>query len=259
MQRLSVAITTAPRPESYLGRTLASLTAAGATDIHVFSEPGTDLRCLQEFPASLIQRKDRRGNFRNWMEAARAMLDTGAEMILMAEDDVLFGQSSLKDALDVWSTLGNVGFLSLYTATHYQLEWHLKIGDRIIKRFRAEDVARGKVETHPGSHVEPYEFPEGVMAPQIDSLYGALALLFHRDILARVVENDVAKFWKDRYRHLPSSELSCVDTCIGEIMNVLHLKMWFFNPGRAQHIGEKSSIDVLREISPFRRSHKVLL
>lgn len=264
MQRIAIAVTTAPRGTVYLGTTLRSLAAAGAKNAYVFAEPDTDLACLNSVPSScavsLTKRVDRRGNFRNWMEAAKTMLATKHEYILMAEDDVLFGKTSLGDALEVFPRLENAGFLSLYTPTHYQMEWQLTAASgELLGRYETEDVAVRRAIKLPGSHVRIYEYPEGIMSPKIDSLFGALALLFHRDILAKVVEHDIAKEWKDRYRQLSSKNLACVDSCIGEIMNVLHLKMWYFNPGRAQHIGEVSCVNPDFGLSARRKSLKVLL
>lgn len=262
--QLGIAITTAPRPISYISQTAQSLIAAGADRLHVFAEPGSDLSSLRSMPGcpiELVQRMSRRGNFRNWMESARCMLEQDNEFILMCEDDVQFGRTSIQDGLTAYPSLKNVGFVSLYTPTHYQRLWQvLDAGGRLIgKEYESVDVARHLASKIEGRTVVARDFQEGVYAHRFKSLYGALGLLFHRDMLAMVVGHDIAKFWKDRYRELPSEKLACVDTCIGEIMLVIHKDCYFFNPSRAQHIGEVSVVDPLKLLDPFRVSSNVLL
>ena len=226
--KLAIAITTAPRAAVYLGQTAKSLVTAGAKHLYIFSEPGADVSCIDtacDCSFSLVQRLTRRGNFRNWMEAARQMLDeTDAELILMCEDDVQFGSTSINDALAAWPTLENPGFLSLYTPGHYN---------------------------PPGT-------PDGVWCPKIQSVYGALGLLFNRGSLSEIIKHDTAKFWKDRYRMLSSEKLACVDTCIGETCMMLHKKMYYFSPSRAQHLGEVSSIDTLKTCPERRQASSFL-
>jgi hypothetical protein len=261
--QLGAAVITAPRSVSYLAQTAQSLVVAGAERLHVFAEPATDLQPLHHVvgcPISLVQRSTRRGNFRNWMEAARHMLELDNEYILMCEDDVLFGRTSIGDGLAACSMLVNVGFVSLYTPTHYQRLWRVldANGKWTGKEYESKATAQSHA-TGGGRTVVPRDFETGVYAHKFKSLYGALGLLFHRDMLARVVDHDIAKFWKDRYRQLPSEKLACVDTCIGEIMQVLQKDCYFFNPSRAQHIGEISSLDPLKVAKEFRVSSNVLL
>lgn len=222
--KLAIAITTAPRSVVYLNATAQSLVDAGATHLHLFAEPNSDLSCIDTTSPcgfDLIQRPIRLGNFFNWTSAANRMLEkTDAELILMCEDDVQFGRTSISDALAAWPTLADPGFLSLYTPGHYN---------------------------PPGT-------PDGIWCPKIQSVYGALGLLFSRESLSEILDHDTVKFWKDRYRMLSTQQLACIDTCIGEACMVLHKKMWYFNPSRAQHLGEVSSIDTLKTCPERRKA-----
>lgn len=260
--KLGCAVITAPRKVSYLGHTIGSLFSAGIDYVHVFAEPQSDLGCLEGVldRVRITSWPSRRGNFRNWMQAAREMSGMDYDLILMAEDDVLFGRTSISDALLAWPLLDSPGFLSLYTPTHYQRSWRVSGADGsvLLSGIRTEDVAKRHAERL-SAIAEAVDYPPGLYCPEIDSLYGALGLLFSREVLAMLIENDVAKFWKDRYRDIDSEDLACVDSCIGEVMQVKHLNMWYFNPGRAQHIGEFSSIDSLRSMSPLRVSHNAFL
>lgn len=263
--KLGCAVITAPRKTSYLEQTVRSLAIAGIERVQVYAEPGSDTECLRstkslcESPVTYWT--SRRGNFRNWMESARRMVEMDHDLILMAEDDVLFGHTSISDATACWSFLDNPGFLSLYTPTHYQRSWLVRNSDGVVvaQHITTEDVAVRYAERVPGYTAEPFDYPPGLYCPRIDSLFGALGLVFSREVLSMLLENDVAKFWKDRYRETSSEDLACVDCCIGEVMQVRHLKMWYFNPGRAQHLGETSSLDPLRKISPLRISHNAFL
>jgi len=258
------AMITAPRPVSYLATTAQSLVAAGINRIHIFAEPETPLDALAKVRGgtfSIVQRLRRYGHFYNWMSAARAMLDTGAELVLMCEDDVQFGRSSLADALAVWPKLQDPGFLSLYTPSHYQQSWRVLGSDgKPLRPFHETAAAAIKrAKRIPGATVKRVDAPYRVYCPQFRDMYGTVGLLFSRATLAAIIDHEIADQWPAHYPDVPAERLACTDLCIGRIVRALGLRAWYFNPGRAQHIGEVSIINPHAGLSPKRRSHNVRL
>lgn len=262
--QLACAMITAPRPVSYLATTAQSLVTAGIQHIRVFAEPDTPLDALSKVRGgsfSLVQRLRQQGHFHNWMSAARHMCDSDAELILLCEDDARFGRTAVSDALAAWPKLQSPGCLSLYTPSHYQRTWRVmgSDGKAILPSHETAAAAVKRAKRIAGATVKRVDAPLGLYCPQFRAMYGTVGLLFARETLATIIDHEIAASWASRYPGVPTERLACTDLCLGEILQALDLRAWYFNPGRAQHIGEVSIINPRDGLSPKRRSHNVRL
>lgn len=223
-----VAVTTAPRTDSELNTTLESVISAGWTP-HIVSEPGVDLTNV-DLPWT--QNKERKGVWYNWLNAARIGLESGAENILTIQDDAEFHpESRLFTESILWPT-ARTGFVSLYTAKHYSYRWRRK------QKFDKSD-----------------QRPIGVNRIYTKSFWGAVALVFHRDVLEQMLEHDVVKKWKGcppkKRKHRKSVYakrkanpflVQNSDTAIGRALIQMKRDLMFIDPSPAQHIAKHSSI-----------------
>lgn len=113
------AVTTAPRPGGSLLRpTIASLKASGFDSIEVFAEPDSDLSGVYE---PVRQCPEPYGVWRNFLWAVRMGLDSQADIIAVAQDDI----ETAKGLRGYLESIGG-GWYSPYTATY--LEEHLSPG-----------------------------------------------------------------------------------------------------------------------------------
>lgn len=262
--QLACAMITAPRAVSYLGITAQSLVAAGVKHVCIFAEPESPLADLDKVRGgtfSLVQRLSRHGHFRNWMGAARSLLDSDAELILICEDDAKFGRTAIAESLAAWPKLGYPGFLSLYTPSHYQRTWRVldSDGKQLPPAHETAAAAVKRARRIAGATVKRIDAPVGLYCPQFREMYGTVGLLFARKTLAEIIDHPIAQNWQAQYPNVPEDQLACTDLCLGRIVRDLQLNTWYFNPGRAQHIGEVSIINPHAGLSPKRRSHNVRL
>lgn len=112
-----VGVTSAPRPEPTLERTLASLERAGFDERYVFNDA------------------QRRGAWPNWLKALRSLVAVGADTLLVCQDDVVFCRG-LRAYLErtLWpgdgprgAEPGRLALCSPYCPTPYRQEqrgWH---------------------------------------------------------------------------------------------------------------------------------------
>lgn len=112
----AVAVTTAPREQSTLGATLASLSDAGFSDLRLFAEPGSDVPdAWAHLP--LLRHARRQGPIRNLCLAARGLLEAepDADGYAIFQDDL-----SVARGLRAWCDRelwpGGHGLVSLYTS-----------------------------------------------------------------------------------------------------------------------------------------------
>lgn len=153
----SVVVTTAPRIECYLEDTLQSISKCGWTPT-VFAEPGSTKTAF-----NTLMWEKRQGLWHNWQAAARWAIAQNTKYIMTVQDDCLIHPET-KLLLDKLPELPNMGFLSLYTPSHYQ-------------------------EDQNGNPVK------GLYTVAVNSVWGALALIFERDILINLLDDVRAKNW----------------------------------------------------------------
>lgn len=213
-----VAVTTAPRKDCTLLKSIESIRQAG-WEPTIFAEPGSTASDCET-----IWNPERKGVWHNWLASARYALEhSKAELILTVQDDSDFHPDSRAFTESILWPDHNAGFVSLYTPKHYSL--------------------------HVGSKMRPV----GVNRIATSSLWGACALVWHRDVLNRVVNHDIAKKWLGarprsgnhsvikRRRDEPWT-IANSDTAIGRIINKLGRSMWFVDPSPVSHIAVYSTI-----------------
>lgn len=213
-----VAITTAPRKDCTLIQCIESMRKAG-WEPTIFAEPGSTAS-----DAETIWNPERKGCWHNWLASARYALDnSNAKYILTVQDDSLFHPDSRTFAESSLWPSRDVGFVSLYTPKHYSF------------------AAGGKLR------------PPGIYRIRTTSLWGACALVWPRDVLAKVVEHPIARQWTgarprsgnkaviQRRRDNPHL-IANSDTAIGRILNKIGRTMWFVDPSPVSHIAVHSAI-----------------
>jgi hypothetical protein len=115
----AVGVTTAPRREPTLARTLESLESAGWRSIRLFAEPG--LALTDEFGQLTVSARDQRlGAFANfYLGLAELVLRQPlAAAYMMCQDDVVF-TAGLRPYLEqsLWPA-GDIGVVSVYCPAH---------------------------------------------------------------------------------------------------------------------------------------------
>lgn len=101
--RVYCGVTTAPRPGGSLLRpTIAYLRCSGFEDIEVFAEPNSDLAGVYE---PVRHTEEKFGAYRNFLWAVRMGLDSDADFIAVAQDDIATAVG-LKDFLIETVTAG---------------------------------------------------------------------------------------------------------------------------------------------------------
>lgn len=216
-------VTTAPRQNPTVSQCLASLSACGWSPV-VFAEPDS---IITDGYAHYCN-KVKLGAWHNWLQSVKwALTRTTAKYILSVQDDSLFHPDSKYLVEQIMWPNHNVGFVSLYTAKHYS-------ADR-------------------SGNLKPF----GVNKLQINSLWGACALVFPRHVLQEILTHPVAIDWtgipdnkltsRERAnllekKRLEPSLIQNVDTAIGRILNSIGLDMFFIDPSPVSHISTFSSI-----------------
>lgn len=219
----AVVVTTAPRKSPTLTDCIQSLFNAGWNPV-IFAEPDS----IQLEDVKTFTNSTKLGAWHNWLKSVKwALKYTEARYIMTVQDDSLFHPDSRSFIESVMWPDNNIGFLSLYTASHYSFE-----KDNSPK-------------------------PLGINRIRTGSLWGACALVFPRHVLQDLINHPVALNWtgiapaglNDAEReHTRLSKLENphliqnVDSAIGRILNAMHLGMYFVNPSPVQHIATHSAI-----------------
>lgn len=207
-----VALTTSPRRGCTLERCIRSLVDAGWKPT-VFEEPGST-----KTNATTLTNPTRLGVWRNWLASAQYAIDqTDAKRILTVQDDAIFHPDSKSFVESIPWPSRNAAFLSLYTPKHYSTNR-----------------------------------PRGINRIHTRSLWGACALVWDRDALARVISHEIALTWlganaksgKAVYakRKENPSMIANSDTAIGKVCNAVGLSMWFVDPSPVYHAAIHSTI-----------------
>ena len=123
---LALAMTTAPRRQATLDRSLSSLRAAGfGEDVHVFAEPGTlsdsGSSALATLDGRMILHENAygRGCFGNWKGALEwLILQTTASWMLLLQDDAIWQPDSAKELFAQMAVRQDqrTGLISPYTS-----------------------------------------------------------------------------------------------------------------------------------------------
>lgn len=215
----AVVVTTAPREDCTLATSISSIKACGWDPV-VFAEPGsTPVDCLT------VKNSQRLGAWHNFLSSVRwALRSTDASVILTAQDDALFHPDSKNFIESVMWPSDNVGFISLYTPSHYSV-------GRVFGQFR-----------------DP-----GVNCIKVSSLWGACALVWPRAILEQFMQHPICVDWLGAKPRSRRSDVYChrkenphlianVDTAIGNFINAINKEMYFVDPSAVQHIALHSTI-----------------
>jgi hypothetical protein len=210
-----VAVTTAPRKDCTLIECVGSIRQAG-WEPTIFAEPGsTKTNCVT------VINESRKGVWHNWLNAARYALEsTSANTIMTVQDDSLFHPDSKAFAESILWPAKGVGYVSLYTPSHYSAR---------------------------------YGNAPGVIRVRTSSMWGACALVFSRKSLTSIVNHSVAKSWLGvaprtnravvmKRRQDNPHTIANSDTAIGAIINSLGLTTYYVSPSPVRHIAEHSTI-----------------
>ena len=221
-----VAVTTAPRQVSTINTCLESLVVAGFNP-YIFAEPETNGIDLDVYGERLIQNKEKKGVWYNWINSARyAIENSDAEIIMTVQDDSMFHPDSKTFTESMLWPAKDVGFVSLYTPKHYS--------------FRPKNKTELKAP--------------GVNRVYTRSLWGACALVWPRKVLEEVLQHKIIYTWlgvptrtrsiwkrkKEERRNDPSLVQNS-DTAIGKIMNSMKRSMYFVDPSPVNHFATHST------------------
>ncbi len=202
----SVGITTAPRQQPTLERTLNSLAEAGWKKPHLFAEPETVIPdSFQHLPVT--RHPQTLGAFPNWYLALSEMVlqQPQAEAFFICQDDVLFS-AGLRDYLEqhLWSA-AETGVVSVYCPSHY---------------------SNGKQD---GFYIEDRGW---------DS-WGALTYIFPNRSARHLLSDPMVLNHRDSG---PANGLRNVDSVVGAWCQRAKLQYIVHSPSLAQHIGDTSTI-----------------
>lgn len=223
-----VGLTTAPRKSPTLEICTESILRAGWTPT-IFAEPGVD---LTGYNIPVIRNEERLGVWRNWIKLVEHALATDAEYILTVQDDAFFHPETREFTEAILWPDENAGFVSLYTAKHYSFHWRRK------------------------NQYDPNNLkPVGVNRCNTKSLWGAMALVFHRHTLELMLEMPFIQNWAGARSKSPSKTeqvrakrraepwtIQNSDTAIGQALRRMKRDLYFVDPSPVQHISEYSSI-----------------
>lgn len=245
-----VGVTTAPRKDPQLAACLKSLIVNGWKPI-VFAEPGTDVAIARTLNLTVIQWKEKKGCWHNWLAMSKALLaaNPDTDAILTVQDDTVFHP----EARAFFETQGGwpidkerLGFFSFYAAKHYQYRYQVvRPNGTIVEDYPSEYHARKRAineKKYPGRKIVPIPIKAGPHRIKTKSFWGACALAFPRESLRAIVNHRTAREWKGANGHSFGSDLKNSDTAIGQVCNILNLEMWTWNPSLAQHVAKFSAI-----------------
>lgn len=219
----AVVVTTAPRSNPTIEQSVQSIKTAGWNPV-VFAEPDSVHLPNVRYVANEV----RLGAWFNWLQSVKwALKNTIAQYIMTVQDDSLFHPDSRSFVESVMWPSHRMGFLSLYTASHYSADL--------------------------SGNPKPY----GLNKLNTTALWGACALVFPRPVLQTMLEHPVLQNWKgiapkdmdqaaranwERRREEAPQAINNVDSAIGKILNSLHLDMYVIDPSPVTHIATHSAI-----------------
>jgi len=215
---IPVVVSVTPRDSTVHRRTFASIRGAGFTRVFATCEPGTDTGGCEGF---VVIHDERRGQWRNFVEALRIGIATEAVYFLTMEDDVELCR-------------GTAAFLALTNWPWADCGWRQLYSSAPVQRY-----PRGR-----RSRLDK--------TIALD-LIGACALLFRRDAAITLVKWAEENGWRGdapgTIDDLASKKAA--DTFVGEVLTLSGYSIWSHNPTIANHIGEESTLGHAK-VSPNR-------
>ena len=206
IQSWAVGVTTAPRKNQTLSRTLDSLGRSGWTDVCIFAEPDSSVPSGIP-PANVVWRSRRVGPWSNFLLALTELLlrEPRADGYLICEDDVVFC-AGLRDYLEsrLWPD-SRVGVVSLFTPSHQD----------------------------PGTGSGFFACNRGW------DTWGAAAFLFPNASARALLRHRVVVNHRQRGPHDGWLDTDCV---VGQWCKDSDAGFYLHTPSLAQHIGETSAI-----------------
>lgn len=217
-------VTTAPRNRPTIKESISSIVTAGWSPI-VFAEPeSTKVDKVKWFDNSV-----KLGAWFNWIQSVKwALKNTPAQYIMTVQDDSLFHPDSRSFIESVMWPTNNMGFISLYTASHYSADL--------------------------SGNLHPY----GVNKLKTNSFWGACALVFPRHVLQEILAHPVTENWLgvpprdmdtvaranfNKRREEAPHTISNVDSAIGRVLKSLGLDMYVIDPSPVRHIAAHSALN----------------
>lgn len=216
IDNISVVVTTAPRQDCTLERTLDSIERCGWTPT-VFAEPDST-----PTNRKTVTNPERKGLYRNWIQAASWAVNQNKEYVLTMQDDCELHPGT-KELIQQIQPLDRMGFLSLYTPSHYQID----------------------------SHGEPIK---GIYIVSHGSTWGAVALLFETAVLKQLLTEERIRNWigirpktdSSNWKTLHKKEpwrIKNSDYIIGSTLtHNLQRYLYYLSPSPGTHIAEFSTV-----------------
>lgn len=219
VRRWAVGLTTAPRPEATLARTMQSLSVTGwpTAEIHVFAEPDA-LSGNEDFSGAVTVRGRKAGAFSNWYLALQELVFTQptADAYLMFQDDIVCCRGLRKYLeRELWPAEAT-GFVSLYC---------------------------GMLQSNSAG-------TQGFMKMQTgDMLYGALAMAFPASAARALLLHPLFQ------RHRESRNgTHGIDTVLAKWVTESGLPGFVYSPSLVSHTGVTSAIFRCCRDGPERRT-----
>jgi glycosyltransferase involved in cell wall biosynthesis len=202
----AVAVTTAPRRQPRLARTLDTLAAAGwgPDCTTIYAEPGTDTPDGWPVERSPVQL----GGWANWLRALRNTLATrpDAATIFMLQDDMDLSPD-VRQLVEALSLPFDAGMLSPYCPSIYA----------------PADGAPGPFRV----------IPTTMRGIRWFGMVGACTLMFPRHIAEELVRHPFVSSY---------NETRWIDGVVGHAVNALSRSTYFHWPSLAQHTGDTSTL-----------------
>ena len=115
-KEIVIGVTTAPRKEYTLGKTLLSLQRSGFDQIRIFAEPDSPVPGGYQ-----VTYRDRTlGPFRNWLASLKDLIRLGGDTILLCQDDIVMCRGVREFLVrDLWPA-PQIGIVSLYCSAKWR-------------------------------------------------------------------------------------------------------------------------------------------
>lgn len=121
-----IGITTSPREERTLDKTITSLRKCGFDKLHIFAEPGS---LIDDDNTVVSRRKEKYGAWANWFWGLKELYDRNQDQnyYMMCQDDIVATiDMNIKEYVDTLPMTHDIGLYSLYTPDEYLVagEWN---------------------------------------------------------------------------------------------------------------------------------------
>jgi len=205
VKRWAVGVTTAPRKEPTIGRSLRSIVSAGWKDIHVFAEPGSPI------PTGIVgltvtRRGETLGVLGNWFLGLSELLhrDPDADAYALFQDDVVLARNVRQYLETTLWPAERAGLVSVYCPEPYA------------------NGGPGFREVSTGG-----------------GLLGALSYILPSAAAKWIVTAGTATWFR---RRTFSRESRRLDVLIGQLLAQAGWSAFYVSPSLAHHVGEHSTL-----------------